>query len=111
MGQRDSYTQPRDSTRDRGGTMSLKALAVSINEQRIQRDTMRDTCGGSAQEGVPGASNERETVGQPERIIEAILAPATGPAPAYRAVEFPPCPVCGSVRYWLASGGRVLCGT
>ena len=47
----------------------------------------------------------------PERIIEAMLTPATATAPTYRAVEFPPCPICGSVRYWLASGGRVLCGT
>jgi hypothetical protein len=45
-----------------------------------------------------------------DRRIEATLAPASEP-PAYRAIEFPPCPVCGSVRYWLASGGRVLCGT
>ena len=47
---------------------------------------------------------------EPDRIIEATLAPASEPPP-YRAIEFPPCPVCGSVRYWLASGGRVLCGT
>src|SRR5690242_8224162 len=44
----------------------------------------------------------------PERIIEATFTPAI--APTYNAAEFPPCPVCGHVRYWLASGGRVLCG-
>lgn len=43
-------------------------------------------------------------------IIEATLAPASAP-PSNKTAEFPPCPACGSVRYWLASGGRVLCGT
>lgn len=46
---------------------------------------------------------------EPERIIEATFT--TAGAPAHGAAEFPPCPVCGQVRYWLASGGRVLCGT
>jgi TubC N-terminal docking domain len=45
----------------------------------------------------------------PERIIEATFTSAS--APTYNAAEFPPCPVCGQVRYWLASGGRALCGT
>jgi hypothetical protein len=44
-----------------------------------------------------------------ERIIEATFTPAS--TPTYSAAEFPPCPACGQVRYWLASGGRVLCGT
>jgi hypothetical protein len=89
--------------------MNLKALAASIIEQRIQRDSTRDTCRDSARESVPSTSNERDAVGQPERIIEATFT--TAPTPAYSAAEFPPCPVCGSVRYWLAFGGRVLCGT
>jgi tubulysin polyketide synthase-like protein len=45
-----------------------------------------------------------------ERIIEATFSPVSAP-PAYKTAEFPPCPVCGHVRYWLASDGRVLCGT
>jgi hypothetical protein len=45
----------------------------------------------------------------PECIIEATFTPAS--APTYNAAEFPPCPGCGQVRYWLAPGGRVLCGT
>ena len=44
-----------------------------------------------------------------ERIIDATFTPAS--APTCNAAEFPSCPVCGQVRYWLASGGRVLCGT
>jgi tubulysin polyketide synthase-like protein len=48
----------------------------------------------------------------PECIIEATFTLASAPPiPEYNAAEFPPCPVCGQVRYWLASGGRVLCGT
>lgn len=46
---------------------------------------------------------------RPERIIEATFTPAD--ASLYSRVEFPPCPSCGQVRYWLAPGGRVLCGT
>jgi len=44
-----------------------------------------------------------------ERVIEATFTPVS--APTYNGAEFPPCPVCGQVRYWLASSGRVLCGT
>jgi len=44
-----------------------------------------------------------------ERIIEATFTTAS--APMHNDTEFPPCPVCGQVRYWLAPGGRVLCGT
>ncbi len=47
----------------------------------------------------------------PARIIEATFVPVSAPAPGSTAAEFPPCPECGSARYWLASGGRVLCGT
>jgi hypothetical protein len=58
------------------------------------------------------AEQDRQTVPEPEpeRIIEATFTPVSAP-PAYNAAEFPRCPVCGQVRYWLASGGRVLCGT
>jgi hypothetical protein len=42
-------------------------------------------------------------------IIDATFTPAN--VTTYNAAEFPSCPVCGQVRYWLASGGRVLCGT
>lgn len=45
----------------------------------------------------------------PERLIEATFTSAPAPNPG--AAEFPPCPVCGQVRYWLAPGGRVLCGS
>jgi hypothetical protein len=45
-------------------------------------------------------------------IIEATFTAAPAQSPeATVAPEFPRCPVCGQVRYWLASGGRVLCGT
>jgi hypothetical protein len=45
----------------------------------------------------------------PERVIEATFI--TARASTHNDAEFPPCPVCGQVRYWLTSGGRVLCGT
>src|ERR1700730_17092501 len=47
---------------------------------------------------------------RPSAIIEATCRTASAPSTA-GPIEFPACPVCGSVRYWLASGGRVLCGT
>ena len=63
---------------------------------------------------VPSSANiahETEVAAsEPERINEATLAPATDPT-ACGPVELPPCPICDQVRYWLASGGRVLCGT
>jgi hypothetical protein len=44
-----------------------------------------------------------------EHIIEATFTPMS--EPTSKGADFPPCPVCGQIRYWLASGGRVLCGT
>jgi hypothetical protein len=86
-------------------TRSLKALALKVLERDKARDAERD----SPLNLVPDAPKERDSVGQPESIIEATFT--TAPTPTYSDAEFPPCPVCGSVRYWLASGGRVLCGT
>ncbi len=45
----------------------------------------------------------------PEHVIEATFTPVG--VPTYSGAEFPPCPACGQIRYWLASGGRVLCGS
>jgi hypothetical protein len=51
---------------------------------------------------------------KPERaeIIEVTLRTASpGPSERTEAPSFPACPACGQTRYWLASGGRVLCGS
>jgi len=44
-------------------------------------------------------------------VIEATFKDASASRTTINAPEFPPCPRCGQSRYWLASGGRVLCGT
>jgi hypothetical protein len=80
--------------------MSLKALAQKIN----QRDSERDTCGTAAANTVPNVSHAPKAI--EATFLYSRVNDGSGPA-----VEFPPCPVCGESRYWLAPGGRVLCGS
>jgi hypothetical protein len=62
----------------------------------------------------PSAKDSWATVPSQEGnvVIEATLRPA-GPSPQEKtdAVAFPACAVCGQTRYWLAPGGRVICGS
>lgn len=45
-------------------------------------------------------------------VIEATLRPANPKlSKNIDARSFPVCTTCGQTRYWLASGGRVLCGS
>jgi hypothetical protein len=88
-------------------TKSLKALAFKVLERNAARNAERN--GLLITVSDTPKREDRDETPAPERIIEAIFT--TAPTPTYCAAAFPPCPVCGSVRYWLASGGRVLCGT
>src|SRR5712671_1185925 len=90
---------------------SLKALAEKVLERNAAWNDKRN----AACDIVSGPSqrrDRRETLECDNRVIEATFtsAPALSPDEAI-APEFPPCPICGQVRYWLASGGRVLCGS
>lgn len=88
-------------------TKSLKALAQRVLERNGDRNDARNGVLITVPEGETAV--ERSETPEPEAVEMVFLySGADGSGPA---VEFPPCPVCGESRYWLASGGRVLCGS
>jgi hypothetical protein len=98
--------------------MSLKALADAVLERGARagqgRDATVEKCptdesrGGTA---VP--AGEALEMGA-EHVIEATFRPAPDVARFESAAmldhQFPPCPECGTRRYWI-SRGKVMCGS